>query len=324
MDDGKVEELASGIRRADRASIARALNLLDDRRPAARQSAAQLLDLLLAEALSSHAHLVGMTGPPGVGKSSLTAALIDVWRSRGLSVGILAVDPSSPLSGGALLGDRLRMKANGDDDAVFVRSLSSRGQFGGLSDETWPMSLVLLSCFDIVLLETVGVGQREIDIAHSCDTTCFVAQPGSGDSIQFIKAGVLEMPHILVVNKADMGAIASRTRSELQATLGREHPDGDWQVPILSTSATDRSGIDTLADTLEEHRRNLLATQRLRPRRHAFQAHWLMKRLEEEFGRSGINELGGAQKLLEELSHTGGNPLTLYQRCVQRLQPATT
>ncbi len=164
--------------------------------------------------------------------------MIAVWRQRGQRVGVLAVDPSSPISGGALLGDRLRMQTSADDDGVFVRSLASRGQFGGLSAEVWPMSLVMLAGFDIVLIETVGVGQREVDISRMCDTTCYVAQPGSGDSVQFLKAGILEVPHILVVNKADMGAVARRTLAELGAALHREHPDGHWQVPVLATSAT--------------------------------------------------------------------------------------
>ncbi|MCB1699436.1 MAG: methylmalonyl Co-A mutase-associated GTPase MeaB, partial [Halioglobus sp.] len=192
--------LAAAVRRRERPALARALNLLDDRRSESRQLAAELLRLLEADMADEHGHLIGMTGPPGAGKSSLTAALISVWRKRGLRVGVLAVDPSSPVSGGALLGDRLRMKTSSDDDGVFIRSLACRGEFGGLSAEVWPMSLVMLAAFDVVMIETVGVGQREIDVARMCDTTCFVAQPGSGDSIQFLKAGILEVPHVLVVN----------------------------------------------------------------------------------------------------------------------------
>jgi LAO/AO transport system kinase len=167
-------------------------------------------------------HLIGITGPPGAGKSSLTAALIQVWRRRGLKVAILAVDPSSPISGGALLGDRLRMHASGADREVFIRSLACRGEFGGLSAEVWPMSLAMLAAFDIVLVETVGVGQKEIDVSKMTDTTCFVAQPASGDSIQFLKAGIMEVPHVIVVNKEDIGMAARKTLSELKNTLGRQ------------------------------------------------------------------------------------------------------
>ena len=236
--------MVEGIIRGERASLAAALNLLDDRRAAARNEAAELLCRLQAEAATTEAgRLIGITGPPGAGKSSLSAALIKVWRRRGLRIGVLAVDPSSPISGGALLGDRLRMKTAGSDDNVFVRSLACRGDFGGLSAEAWPMAQVMLAGFDITLVETVGVGQREIDVSGMCDTTCYVAQPGSGDSIQFLKAGILEVPQVLVVNKEDMGDVARRTLSELSGALRRDALDGDWHVPVLSASATRGTGI---------------------------------------------------------------------------------
>ena len=187
-------QLAKAVQRGERAALAEALNLLDDRRVQSRAKAAEFLHKLQDQENGARSHLIGMTGPPGAGKSTLTAALIDLWRQRGLRVGVLAVDPSSPVSGGALLGDRLRMKTSADDDGVFIRSLACRGEFGGLSAEVWPMSLVMLAAFDVVMIETVGVGQREIDISRMCDTTCFVAQPGSGDSVQFLKAGILEVP----------------------------------------------------------------------------------------------------------------------------------
>src|SRR5262245_31800265 len=180
-----IAELATAIGRGERPALAEALNLLDDRRPGARAQAAKLLTYLQQHGASTSGQLIGITGPPGAGKSTLCAALIAVWRQRGRRVAVLAVDPSSPIRRGALRGDRLRMHASADDDGVFVRSLASRGQFGGLSAEVWPMSQVLLACFDIVLIETVGVGQREVDISRMCDTTCYVAQPGSGDSVQF-------------------------------------------------------------------------------------------------------------------------------------------
>ncbi|MDX1733434.1 MAG: methylmalonyl Co-A mutase-associated GTPase MeaB [Halioglobus sp.] len=316
-----MEQLAAALGAGERPAIATALNLIDDNRAQAREQATALLDLII-EPDGAANHLVGLTGPPGVGKSSLTAALIDVWRGRDLRVGILAVDPSSPVSGGALLGDRLRMKTDPVDDGVFVRSLSSRGQFGGLSTEVWPMCLVMLYCFDVVLVETVGVGQREADIAHSCDTTCFVAQPGSGDSVQFLKAGVLEVPHILVVNKQDMGAVATRTLSELASSVQGEHPDGNWNVPVLATSATQRTGIVELADTLQAHHRQLADSGDLQARRRRYQAHWLLKRLEENYGRAGLRQLGGADALLAELCDQPGNPLVQYAQYQHRLSAA--
>lgn len=183
------------------------------------------------------------------------------------------------------------------------------------------MSLLMLAACDVVLVETVGVGQREVDVARTCDTTCFVAQPGSGDSIQFLKAGVLEVPHVLVVNKQDMGEVASRTLSELAGAVNRDHPDGDWTVPVLSTSATEGVGIDALADAIESHHDMLRETGQLVRRRRVHQANWTMKRLEEEFGRSGIQRLGGEQALLQTLLEAQANPFTQFEHCRQALQP---
>ena len=309
--------LATAVGKGERAALASALNLLDDKRKASRARAATFLSRLQAADSGAQSRLIGITGPPGAGKSSLTAALISVWRQRGLRVGVLAVDPSSPISGGALLGDRLRMKTSSDDDGVFVRSLACRGQFGGLSAEVWPMSLVMLAAFDIALIETVGVGQREIDISRMCDTTCYVAQPGSGDSVQFLKAGILEVPHILVVNKEDMGAVARRTLSELGAAMSREHSDGQWQVPVLSASATRGTGIEALADAMEQHHELLQARNLLATRRQQYQAEWILKQLREEFGSFGVQRLGGEQHIAGQLQTQQLGLIEQYQRLRQ-------
>ncbi len=308
------EALAAAVAAHDRAALARSLNLLDDRRPQARRCAAHFLATLPSEKLDAEGHLIGITGPPGAGKSSLTSALIGVWQQRGLSVGILAVDPSSPLSGGALLGDRLRMLAHdhGSNGSVFIRSLACRGEFGGLSAEVWPMSLAMLAAFDIVLIETVGVGQKEIDISKMSDTTCFVAQPASGDSIQFLKAGIMEVPHILVVNKEDMGAAARKTLTELRFTLKKQMDPAGWQVPALAVSAVKGTGIEKLADTLDGHRQWLVEHDLLDTRRKQFQAEWIVKRLREEFGRFGIEKLGGEQHLFQVLTQRSGSPFDEY------------
>jgi LAO/AO transport system kinase len=320
--DAGPESLAAAVRRGERAALARALNLLDDQRPEARREAADFLGCLQDKQTSASGHLIGMTGPPGAGKSTLSAALISEWRRRGLRVGVLAVDPSSPISGGALLGDRLRMRTSADDDGVFIRSLACRGEFGGLSAEVWPMSLVMLAAFELVIIETVGVGQREIDISRMCDTTCFVAQPGSGDSIQFLKAGILEVPDVLVVNKADMGAVARRTLAELGSALGRSHGEGNWEVPVLSTSATTGSGVAALADTLARHRASLAERGHLDQRRQQYQAQWILKRLQEEFGSHGIRRLGGEPAVLQMLAERGQSLFTRHQAMRQLLLPA--
>lgn len=314
--------LADAVSRRDRLALARALNLLDDRRPAARQCAAAFLDALPAEKLDTGGHLMGITGPPGAGKSSLTASLIQVWRQRGLKVAILAVDPSSPISGGALLGDRLRMHASGADREVFIRSLACRGEFGGLSAEVWPMSLAMLAAFDIVLVETVGVGQKEIDVSKMTDTTCFVAQPASGDSIQFLKAGIMEIPHVIVVNKEDIGMAARKTLSELKTTLGRRTDSDGWQAPALSASAALGSGIEALADALEGHRNWLLERGQFTARRQRCQAEWLVKHLREEFGRYGIHQLGGENALFAELANVPRrSPIAAYEDLRARILP---
>ena len=304
------EQLAAQLASGSRQALATSLNLLDDTRPQQRAWAAELLNEIRKVEGSGNSHLVGITGPPGVGKSSLTAALISEWRRRDKRVGVLAVDPSSPVSGGALLGDRLRMKTSAEDDGVFVRSLSSRGDFGGLSPQVWPMSLAMLAAFDTVVVETVGVGQREIDVAQTCDTTCFVAQPGAGDSIQFLKAGILEIPDLLVVNKVDMGDVAQRTLNELRTALGHSRRGEDWIVPVLGTSATTNAGVAELADALAAHRSSI--GHSLPQLRAGNQAQWVAKRIVHAYGQSGLEKLGGANALQQRLASGTDNPFTLY------------
>lgn len=322
QSETEIAAQAQAIVGGDRAALATALNTLDDQRAPAQKNAAALLVAIAKICKPEEARLIGLTGPPGVGKSSLTAALIAHWRSLTLRVGVLAVDPSSPISGGALLGDRLRMQVRENDDGVFIRSLSSRGEFGGLSAQVLPMSLVMMAAFDVVIIETVGVGQREVDIAQLCDTTVFVAQPGSGDSVQFIKAGVLEVPHIIVVNKADMGAVATRTLSEMQAAISREHPDGDWTVEVLATSATRSQGIEELAALIERRHALLVSSGALRERRYGYQAHWMVSRVAQEFGKFGLDSLGGEEALVESLrlgTKGSADPISHYQALREQL-----
>jgi LAO/AO transport system kinase len=308
--------LAAGVARRDRATIAAALNLLDDRRTEARSDAAALM-ARLASAEEGRGHVVGITGPPGSGKSSLTSALIGAWRGAGRSVGVLAVDPSSPRTGGALLGDRIRMLRPTTDDGVFIRSLASRGELGGLSAEVAPMTVVMLAAFDVVVVETVGIGQSEVDVAELADTTCCVVQPASGDTVQFLKSGVMEVPDVFAVSKSDLGVLAQRTARELRAAVPRR-PEGEWQVPVQLVSATTTEGVDALVQAFDAHRAALAASRALAARRRTHRALWVIKRLREEFGTHGVERLGGAEVLQRDLVAGPSTPLARHETLRER------
>jgi LAO/AO transport system kinase len=213
--------LASRVIARDRAAIAEALNLTEDRRSSARAPLAELLSALRASGAIDRAHRVGITGPPGVGKSTLVSALVRAVRAGASprTIGVLAVDPSSIRSGGALLGDRARIAPDPSDAGVFVRSLATAGELGGIARSVPAGVLVLSAAFDVTLVETVGVGQTETDVGYVTDDVAFVVQPGSGDALQFLKAGIMELPDVLVVNKADQGALAQRAMADLRAAL---------------------------------------------------------------------------------------------------------
>lgn len=240
------------------------------------------------------AHVVGVTGPPGVGKSSLCAALVAAWRRSGRTVGVIAVDPSSRTSGGALLGDRVRIVHDGADEGSFVRSMAARERLGGLADQTVAAMVVMRALFDRVLIETVGVGQSETDVAGVADTVVFCVQPGSGDSLQFMKAGIVEIPHLVVVTKADIGALAERARADVAGalSLATAGDAGDWPVKTLAVSSRNGSGIDGLVAALEAHREHLAADARLAVARHRQSEGWVVQSLRDRFGRDGIARLG--------------------------------
>jgi LAO/AO transport system kinase len=217
--------------------------------------------------LTGHAHVVGLTGSPGVGKSTVTGALVRVYRDAGLRVGVLAVDPSSPFTGGALLGDRVRMQDHATDEQVFIRSMATRGHLGGLSWAT-PQAVRILAAagFDVVLIETVGVGQAEVEIASLADTALVVVAPGLGDSIQAAKAGILEIADIFAVNKSDRpGAQESVRDLRTMLAMARYGPD-DWKPPIVNTAAVAGEGIADLAAAIDKHR-DWLADAGLRDQR---------------------------------------------------------
>ncbi len=306
-------QLAESVAQGNRSAVANALNIIDNKRPEAKECAAQLLSALPQKKLLEGGHIIGITGPPGAGKSSLVSALIHVWREAGITVGVLAVDPSSRISGGALLGDRLRIKLPQFDEGLFIRSLASRGHLGGLASEVWPMGLVLSACFDLVIIETIGVGQTEIDIANVSDTVCYIAQPASGDSIQYLKSGIMEIPDILVVNKADLGDPAKKTARELRRCLAPVESEQDWTIPVSLVSASEGSGIEKLVQIFAEHRTWLSQANKLTSSRVEHQAAWGIKLLREEFGRHGLELVGGESTLLQQWTSHVASPLEIFE-----------
>ena len=215
------------------------LNLVESRTPAAREQTAALLASVSPTALHGEApaHLVGITGPPGVGKSSLLSRLVASWRALGRSVAVLAVDPTSRRSGGALLGDRARIEVDPADRSVFIRSTAAGDRLGGLAPATRAAASALAAAFDVVVIETVGVGQSETEVADLADTVAVVVQPGSGDVLQFLKAGIMEVPDVLVVTKADLGQIAKRAQSDLRSALASLGAGGVEVVAVSSVVA---------------------------------------------------------------------------------------
>jgi LAO/AO transport system kinase len=236
------------------------------------------------------AHVVGVTGPPGVGKSSLCAAIVSAWRRDGKTAGVIAVDPSSKASGGALLGDRVRIVHDSSDEGSFVRSMAARDRLGGLADQTLAAMVVMRALFDRVLIETVGVGQSETDVAGVADTVVFCVQPGSGDSLQFMKAGIVEIPHLIVVTKADLGAAAERARTDVAGALSLATA-GDWPLRTLAVSSRNGAGLEALMAALDAHRAHLAGQGRLVVARHRQCEGWVHEALRERFGTRGLARL---------------------------------
>jgi LAO/AO transport system kinase len=282
--------------------VASALNLVDDTRPGRREEALLLLDALERAASSGGAPRLGLTGAPGAGKSTLADALVRELRRRGRTVGIVAVDPSSTRSGGALLGDRVRVRSQSGDPGVFFRSMAARERLGGLADATRASVTILSAVFDVVLVETVGVGQSESDVARLVDTLIYVAQPGAGDLLQFMKAGILELPDVFAVNKADLGAVARRTASELEAGLDlAERGTAGWTPPVVLVSARDGIGIRELLDAAEQHHAHLATTSTLEARRRAGSDAFVLETLARRYGSYGLDRVGGVRRLEKRL-----------------------
>jgi LAO/AO transport system kinase len=260
-----VPTLVERARQGDPRAVARLISLVEDGSPVLREAMAALAPYC------GTAYVVGLTGAPGVGKSTSTSALVAEYRARGKRIGVLAVDPSSPFSGGALLGDRVRMQDHATDPGVYIRSMASRGHLGGLSAAT-PQALRVLDAAgcDVVFVETVGVGQSEVEVAQAADTAVVLLAPGMGDGIQAAKAGILEIGDVFVVNKADReGAEAAARELNHMLALGDRREPGHWRPPIVKTVAARSEGIGEVVEALEKHRAWLAETGNLAARRKA-------------------------------------------------------
>jgi GTPase len=302
-DDGAA--LGARLRARDLSAAPAALNLLESAAAGEREQAAELLREVSPAALGGEApaHVVGVTGPPGAGKSTLLSALLRAWRGGageaggGRSVAVLAVDPSSRRSGGSLLGDRARIELDPCDERVLVRSTAAGDRLGGLARSTRAAAAALAAAFDVVVIETVGVGQAETDVADVADTVAVVVQPGSGDVLQFLKSGIMEIPDVLVVTKADLGLVADRARRDLSAAL---RSLGASATRVLAVSAVaPAEGVEELVAALDEHRAGLdLGARRLAARRAA-----ALTDFAAEHGERGLRARGGrraARALLAE------------------------
>jgi LAO/AO transport system kinase len=263
--------LSERVLAGDARAIARAISLIEDESPAG----AELIRRIFPR--TGRAYLVGVTGPPGAGKSTLADRMITAVRQTGRTVGVIAVDPTSPFTGGAVLGDRVRMQAHAGDAGVFIRSMATRGHLGGLARATGEVALVLDAAgTDVVLIETVGVGQDEIEIVRTADVSIVVTVPGAGDEVQALKAGIMEIADIFVVNKADREG-ADRTVASIESMLSLQtYGEGDWRPPIVKTEATTGSGVGELMDAVERFRTHTAAAQGTRRRA---RAEWRVREL---------------------------------------------
>jgi len=308
------------------------LNLLESTAPRDRHQAAALLREVSPMRLGREApgHIVGVTGPPGAGKSTLLSRLLAAWRARGRTVAMLAVDPASRRSGGSLLGDRARVDFDPADRGVFIRSTSAGDQLGGLAPASRTAALALASAFDVVVIETVGVGQAETDVADVADTVTVIVQPGSGDVLQFLKSGIMETPDVLVVTKADLGRVADRARRDLSAAL---RSLGSRDTPVVSVSSVSPvQGVDELVDALDTHRAGVDVQSRRTGARRA----GALAEFTREHGQSGLRRLGGrrvaerwladqptgleAPALLDALEERSGMPRSVATQDTERDQ----
>lgn len=309
-----IQNLAADVVARDHRAIARAISLIENE----SSDAAELIGHLFGHA--GRASLIGVTGPPGVGKSTLVDCLTRTWRSRDRTVGIVAIDPTSPFSGGALLGDRIRMQSHTDDEGVYVRSMATRGHVGGVASATSDAVVVLDAAgMDIVIVETVGVGQGQIDIALTADVSIVVTVPGTGDDVQAIKAGIMEIADVFVVNKADATG-ADRAVAEIESALSlREYAPGTWRPPVLKTEATSCGGVTELVDAVERFgARHPRDGQRRQDRARVRLRETLLRRLAERLD-SDDNARAALEEAAGQVSRGEVDPYTAITQILERL-----
>jgi GTPase len=309
------EELAAGVRDGDRRALARAISLVEDGDPVAYGVVADLYPQTGA------AYSVGVTGPPGVGKSSLVSALIRHVREHGESVGVVSVDPSSPFSHGALLGDRIRLSDHFLDPDVFIRSMGTRGHLGGLAEATLQALLVLDAAGkDIVFLETVGAGQSEVEVIGIADTVLLVLMPGSGDAVQALKAGIMEIPDVIAINKMDQPG-AKTMLGEVRSILALGQ-SSDWNPPIVLTEAVRAEHVPELWEKIEEHRTFLEQSGQLEERRRANLAREVFAVASSRAGRHlerAVEDDPELRRLLGEVQARELDPLTAVREILEKV-----
>jgi LAO/AO transport system kinase len=273
---------------------------------------------------TGRAHIVGVTGAPGVGKSTLVDQLVDIYRSRGKTVGVIAVDPTSPFTGGAILGDRLRMQRHGTDPGVFIRSMATRGQLGGLARATSDSVTVMEAMGkDIIIIETVGVGQDEVEVVKHAHTTVLVLIPGMGDETQAMKAGVMEIADCFVMNKADREGV-ERAITHLRSILDlKDYGEGGWRPPIVSTIAPEGEGLGEVIEIVDRHLEHLVATEGLGKFRLEKSRADFMAVLQETLSRYVLEDLlsdGDLEKLVESIAQRKTDPYTAAEEILTRLR----